>query len=99
MDVDGEIDVAVLLESQTGERIWALVGAKARMRKHEVEKWGQRFQDPAFLRRLTEARIEKPYLPYVFGLRVYPDAMSTAKEMGIGVLDSRGEQVAAVALS
>ncbi len=99
MDVDGEIDVAVLLESQTGERIWALVEVKARTRKHEVEKWGQRFRDPTFLRRLAEARIEKPYLPYVFGLRVYPDAVSTAEEMGIGVLDPRGEKVAAVALS
>jgi len=99
MDIDGEIDVAVLLESQTGERAWALVEVKARMRKHEVERWSRRFQDPDFLRRLTEAHIERPYLPYVFGLRVYPDAKATAEELGIGVLDSRGEQVAAVVLS
>ncbi len=99
LDIDGEIDVAVLLESQTGERAWALVEVKTRMRKHEVEKWSQRLQDPEFLRRLRAVRIEKPYLPYVFGLRVYPDARATAEELGIGVLDPRGELVAAVVLS
>jgi len=95
MEVDGEIDVAVLLESPEGTPIWALIEVKARLRKGDVERWGKRLRDPEFLRRLAGARIEPPYLPYAFGLRVYPDAEDLAREMGIGVLDSRGERAEA----
>jgi tetratricopeptide (TPR) repeat protein len=95
MEVDGEIDVAVLLESPEGTPIWALIEVKARLRKGDVERWGKRLRDPEFLRRLAGVRIEPPYLPYAFGLRVYPDAEDLAREMGIGVLDSRGERAEA----
>jgi tetratricopeptide (TPR) repeat protein len=95
MEVDGEIDVAVLLESPEGTPIWALIEVKARLRKGDVEWWGKRLRDPEFLRRLAGVRIEPPYLPYAFGLRVYPDAEDLAREMGIGVLDSRGERAEA----
>ena len=95
MEVDGEIDVAVLLESPEGTPIWALIEVKARLRKGDVERWSKRLRDPEFLRRLAGVRIEPPYLPYAFGLRVYPDAEDLAREMGIGVLDSRGERAEA----
>jgi len=68
---------------------------KARLRKGDVERWGRRLRDPDFLHRLAGVRIEPPYLPYAFGLRVYPDAEDLAREMGIGVLDSRGERAEA----
>jgi chromosome segregation ATPase len=95
MEVDGEIDVAMLLEGPEGTRVWALIEVKARLRKGDVERWGKRLRDPEFLRRLAGVRIEPPYLPYAFGLRVYPDAEDLAREMGIGVLDSRGERAEA----
>ena len=95
MEVDGEIDVAMLLEGPEGTRVWALIEVKARLRKGDVERWSKRLRDPEFLRRLAGVRIEPPYLPYAFGLRVYPDAEDLAREMGIGVLDSRGERAEA----
>lgn len=55
-----------------------------------------RLESKRFLRRLAEARIEKPYMAYIFGLRVYPEVVAVAEEAGIGILDFRGERVAAV---
>jgi hypothetical protein len=85
----------MLLESPAETHLWALIGVKTRLRKGDVERWSKRLRDPEFLRQLTEARIEPPYLPYAFGLRVYPDAEDLAREMGIGVLDPRGERAEA----
>jgi len=97
--VDGEIDVALPVESPQGERLWALVEAKARVRQKELGRWAKRLKDAEFLRRLAEARIEKPYLPYIFGLRIYPQVIAAAEKAGIGVLDFRGERVEATPLS
>ena len=99
IELDGEVDVALPLESPQGERLWALVEAKTRVRQQEVEKWGRRLESQRFLRRLAEARIEKPYLAYIFGLRIYPEVIATAEEAGIGVLDFRGERAAAIVRS
>lgn len=93
--VDGEVDVAVPVENPQGERLWALVEAKARVREKELRQWARRLKEADFLQRLTEARIERPYLPYIFGLRIYPQVIEVAQDMGIGVLDSRGERVVA----
>ena len=95
VEVDGEIDVAMLLESPEGTHIWALIEVKARLRKGDVERWSKRLHDLDFLYRLAGVRIEPPYLPYAFALRVYPDAEDLAREMGIGVLDPRGERAEA----
>lgn len=99
IELDGEVDVALPLESPQKERLWALVEAKTRVRQQEVEKWGKRLKSPRFRRRLAEARIEKPYLAYIFGLRIYPEVVATAEKAGIGVLDFRGERVAAAVRS
>ncbi len=99
VELDGEVDVALPLESPDGERLWALVEAKTRVRQKEVEKWSKRLKSKRFLRRLAEARIEKPYMAYIFGLRIYPEVIATAEEAGIGVLDFRGERTAAVVRS
>jgi len=93
--VDGEVDVAVPVENPQGERLWALVEAKARVREKELRQWARRLKEADFLQRLAEARIERPYLPYIFGLRIYPQVIEVAQDMGIGVLDSRGERVVA----
>ena len=99
IELDGEMDVALPLESPQGERLWALVEAKTRVRQQEVEKWGKRLKSQRFQRRLAEARIEKPYLAYIFGLRIYPEVIAPAEKAGIGVLDFRGERVVAVVKS
>jgi len=43
----------------------------------------------------SQLRIDSPHLPYAFSLRVYPNAEDLAREIGIGVLDSRGERAEA----
>jgi len=55
----------------------------------------RRLRDPDSLHRLDGVRIEPPYLHYAFRLPVYPGAEDLAREMGSGVLDSRGERAEA----
>ncbi len=93
--LDGEVDVALPLKDPTGQRLWALIEVKARARLKDLEKWSDRLQDTVFQKRLSQQGIEPPYLPYLFGLRVYEAVDQTAEAEGIGVLDSRQERVAA----
>jgi len=93
--LDGEVDVALPLKDPTGQRLWALIEVKARARLKDLEKWSDQLQDTVFQKRLSQQGIEPPYLPYLFGLRVYEAVDQTAEAEGIGVLDSRQERVAA----
>ena len=99
VEIDGEIDVALPVENPAGERLWAIVEAKTRVREKEVEKWSRRFKSARFLQRLSRAGIGGPYLPYIFGLRIYPDVLLTAERAGIGILDFQGERAEALVVS
>ena len=94
IELDGEMDVVVPVELPTGEHPWIIVEVKGRLRRKELGRFLQRLQQPWFQERLQQEGIQKPYLPYVFGLRVYAEVDQMAREAGVGVLGFRGERVA-----
>jgi len=94
IELDGEMDVVVPVELPTGEHPWIIVEVKGRLRRKELGRFLQRLQQPWFQERLQQEGIQKPYLPYVFGLRVYAEVDQMAREAGVGVLSFRGERVA-----
>ncbi len=99
VEIDGEVDVVMYVEDPQGRRLWAVVEAKARVWGKEVERWSHRFKSPRFLQRLSRAGITGPYLPYIFGLRAYPDVSAAAQEAGVEILDFHGEQAEPQALA
>ncbi|MGC8874484.1 MAG: hypothetical protein ACP5SI_08580 [Chloroflexia bacterium] len=92
--VDGEADVVAAVESPEGRRFWVLVEVKGRVRRREMGEWLERLGDASFRERLRQEGVEKPYLPYVFGLRLYGGVEEMARDSGVGLLDWRGERVA-----
>ena len=94
IEVDGEMDVVVPVELPTGERPWIIVEVKGRLRRKELGEFLQRLQRPWVQERLRQEGIQKPYLPYAFGLRVYADVDRMTTEAGVGILTFRGERVA-----
>jgi len=92
--VDGEVDLAVPVETPAGERFWILVEVKGRLRRAELGDWLRQLRQPAYQERLRQAGVEKPYLPYAFGMRIYLGVEEMAREAGVGVLTYRGERVA-----
>ncbi len=94
LDIDGEVDLVMPVKTPEGERAWIVLEAKKRVRLKELRRWAKRLQSKAFLRRLKEAGITKPLIPYLFGLRVYAVVDTEARKLGIGVLDPDGERVA-----
>ncbi len=92
--VDGEADVVVAVKSPEGTCFWVLVEVKGRVRRREVGEWLQRLEEASFQERLEQEGVGKPYLPYIFGLRLYGGVEEMARESGVGLLDWRGERVA-----
>ena len=92
--VDGEVDLAVPVETPAGERIWILVKVKGRLRRAELGDGLCQLRQPAYQERLRQAGVEKPYLPYAFGMRIYLGVEEMAREAGVGILTFRGERVA-----
>jgi MFS family permease len=74
--------------------VFLLVEAKVRLRAREVRSWAALHDDARFRESLERAGIAVPYLPYAFGIRIYPDARDAARAVGVGVLSIRGEDVA-----
>ncbi len=91
--MDGEIDWAAPVEMPDGKRYWLLVEVKGRLRRKELSEWVQCLRDPSFQQKLRLYGVEKPYLPYVFGMRVYLGVEEMAQEVGVGILTFRGEQL------
>ncbi len=91
--VDGEIDLAVPVETSAGERFWILVEVKGRLRRSELGDWLHQLRQPGYQERLRRAGVEKPYLPYAFGMRLYLGVEEMAREAGVGILTFRGERV------
>ena len=95
IDVDGEMDVVAPIETPSGERFWMIIEVKGRLRRKEVGRFLQRLQQPQVIQQLEASGVEKPYLPYVFGLRVYFGVDEMARETGVGILTFRGERIPA----
>jgi len=91
--LDGQVDVVMELEAPTGERVWAVVEAKARLGYRQVRGWGQRMKSAGWQQRLAAEGVPGPYLVYAYGIRVDPGAVAAAEEQGIGLMTGRGERV------
>lgn len=91
--LDGQVDVVMSLEDPAGQKVWAVVEAKARLGHRQVRDWGQRMHSKGWHRRLAAEGVAAPYLVYAFGIRVDPGAISAAEEQGIGLATGRGERV------
>jgi prefoldin subunit 5 len=91
--LDGEVDVVMELEAPTGERVWAVVEAKARLGHRQVRDWAQQIKSGGWQQRLVARGVTGPYLVYAYGIRVDPGAVRAAEEQGIGLVTGRGERV------
>lgn len=91
--LDGEVDVVMELEDPTGERVWAVLEAKARQGHRQVQDWAHRMKSAGWHQRLSQKGVTGPYLVYAYGIRIDPGAVRAAEEHGIGLLTGRGERV------
>ena len=92
--LDGEIDVVLPLEDPSGEQVWAVVEAKARLSRRDVHQWAQRMRSAGWRERLAERGVKGPYLVYVYSIRADLSAQEMARQTGIGLLKSDGEILA-----
>jgi chromosome segregation ATPase len=90
--MDGEIDVAMPV-ARDGQVVWAVVEAKTRLSRREIEDWANRMRSEGFRRRLARHGVPGPYLVYVYGLRVDAACDPAARQFGIGLITGRGERV------
>ncbi|MCS7177719.1 MAG: YraN family protein [Anaerolineae bacterium] len=90
--MDGEIDVA-MPAARDGQVIWAVVEAKTRLSRREIEDWANRIRSEGFRRRLAQYGVPGPYLVYIYGLRVDAACDAAARRFGIGLITGRGERV------
>lgn len=91
IDGQGEIDVVLPLEDPQGRRVWAVVEAKARLSRRDVQAWAQRMASPEWRRQLAERGCDGPYLVYAYSIRFDLGAQEMAESLGIGLLKSDGE--------
>ncbi|BCX03309.1 MAG: hypothetical protein KatS3mg053_1247 [Candidatus Roseilinea sp.] len=92
--LDGEIDVVLPVEDPAGQRMWAVVEAKARLSRRDVQAWSQRMRSEGWRRLLAEQGCPGPYLVYAYSIRVDLGARELAEAEGIGLLKSDGEVLA-----
>lgn len=88
---DGEVDVALIGVTPEGESITVVIEGKTRLGRGDVFAWQQRVQSESFRSRMEALGFAPPYLPYFFAMRPDPAAIEAAKEVGIGLVTSRGE--------
>lgn len=94
IDSEGEIDVVLPLEDSSGRRLWAVVEAKARLSRRDVQAWAQRMRSAEWRRQLAERGCAGPYLAYLYSIRMDLGAQEAAEAEGIGLLKSDGEVLA-----
>ncbi len=94
----GEVDVAIAVEDVSGPKT-AVVEAKFRLRASHVRTYSRRLQSDGWKEAMREAGFSPPWLPYIYGSRVYLDALSEAGEAGIGVLAPAGERLPPAAVA
>jgi len=94
LGLNGEIDVVLPAESPSGEEVWAVVEAKARLSQRDVLAWSQRMRSEDWRKRLADNGIAGPYLVYAYSIRSDLGAQELAEKMGMGLLKSDGETLA-----
>lgn len=80
--------MVAVARNEAGHDVSVLVESKVRLRPQDVRCFAGRCQ-----RLAAEAGLTGPLLVYVYGLRVYEGSREAAGELGLGVLDYRGERV------
>ena len=90
--MDGEVDVAIPA-ARDGQVLWAVVEAKTRLSRREIEDWANRMRSEGFRQRLAQHGVPGPYLVYIYGLRVDAACDAAARRFGIGLVTGRGERV------
>jgi len=90
--MDGEVDVAIPA-ARDGQALWAVVEAKTRLSRREIEDWANRMRSEGFRQRLAQHGVPGPYLVYIYGLRVDAACDAAARRFGIGLVTGRGERV------
>ena len=90
--MDGEVDVAIPA-ARDGQVLWAVVEAKTRLSRREIEDWANRMRSEGFRQRLAQHGVPGPYLVYIYGLRVDAACDAAARRFGIGLVTGRGELV------
>ena len=91
--IDGEVDVIVLATTPEGQDVTVVVEVKHRLCVRDVYRWAQRVQSKSYQRRLVEAGYAAPYMPYIFAMRFDDPALEATRALGVGLVNSRGEQV------
>lgn len=91
--IDGEVDVILLATAPDGQQLTVVVEVKHRLGTRDVHRWAQRVQSRGYQRRLRQAGYEPPYLPYMFAMRFDEPTLEITRALGIGLVNSRGEQV------
>ncbi|MCX7840443.1 MAG: hypothetical protein N2559_13470 [Anaerolineae bacterium] len=91
--LDGEVDVVLPLEDPQGQRVWAVLEAKARLGWRTIENWANRMRSEGFQAALQASGVSGPYLVYAYGLRFDLSARKAAEKFGIGLLGDQGEVV------
>ncbi|RCK76906.1 MAG: hypothetical protein ANABAC_3331 [Anaerolineae bacterium] len=94
LPLNGEIDVVLPLEDPQGQKVWAVVEAKARLSKQDVRVWSNRIRSEGWRRRMAKKGCEGPYLVYMYSIRADLSALEAAEKEGIGLLKSDGEVLA-----
>ncbi len=89
--LDGEIDVVLPVESPAGQKLWAVVEAKARLSRRDLLAWAQRMRSAEWHKQLAEKGCSGPYLVYAYSIRSDLGAQEVAEKEGIGLLKSDGE--------
>ena len=91
LPLNGEVDVVLPVEDSEGNKVWALVEAKARLSRGDVRSWSQRVRDVRWQQRLRKKGILGPFLVYAYSIRRDLGAREQAEKEGIGLLKCDGE--------
>lgn len=90
---NNEIDVALSFDDGTGRKT-AVVEVKARLRSGHVRAFVHTIATDSWQKAMATAGFKGPWVPYVYGSRVYADVFQTARDLGVGVLAPAGERLA-----
>jgi len=90
---DLEVDILAICEDAQGQTFTVVVEVKARLARRTVREWANRVRAEGFRQRLAEMGYPAPYLVYMMGFRVDPQTEETARELGVGLYNSRGERL------
>ncbi len=91
---NGDVDVALPVETAEGKRLLVVVESKARLSRRDVVAWHQRVQSSGWQQRMAAAGYPGPYLVYCYAIRADAGARDAVAEAGIGLMKSDGEVIA-----